>query len=1026
MSDSKKITGSLSDAVNNAIREHATRYSDQEITDALNKSKAFKKHGVKANARLICVRRIQVLGLGRGGKQIKKSNKRPPLVIELDVNEKAMQGSNALLGIVRWVGEAVASTMSGKAPPKDIDSLQKVLYGLLPDHLKAKKDEITKELLYDQLYDFYFKGDDRAQLLSAAHKANVSAEQLHENLQAFRTRVPPLWVVIKKLKDMHGRTHAPREVSDQALPGILRIERDMPASKLRDIPDTSYEKPFHALRESTKDVFDVGVISAPRIGLPYDVDIWNNLLRCGLSTAAKRKCDALVLGGGLFEMVLKKSAGHNRLLTDIVLAHKEFDPETVAECYRPEVKRILESGSLEPIYVTAAEKFAELLRGWFKVGITPGGKPEYDGPVYIVLGPDDHEIIRKMADADFNYQQKQKHAKAEAENRYQAKLLVLGEKEFREAETEGDTRRMNAAKDNITKIQKDMARTTDLVNRTYKTNFSETMNAKAVKYYTGLFVAKVEEKIPNALVVDLNDAHIRFGKSKHVFKFACPTGVSSFEAAVRNHGAVQRAGHLPDVTVLMSSSATHYCETSVQNYSDGKMFGEGSFVGAPVLIDQVPILERARGNKVPLAASKTVADSAYSGGMLILSSRPERRVGTQFLSAEMVREIGKTKTPKAPSKMLWVKLATDAHIGGAMRFRIHRPDGTIIGVTEASLEMLQRSGIDKSGAAHVHMYAICDDILNGNHFGTERSPHYNEESNASLMWKVHERQKMAEELRRLKDLRTHDSETVKLLTAQLAIRVSHTLTGQLQELVDGVLNPYSDVFKGILLRAKQSNVVVRGVSHYTGMPDKRDVGILNLGSGNHAGKTTDYMWHEGPTVAEHFRQRFHSDPDLKGLDLNKMICAPVSQRVSFGYGTLCVDGKFTYGVHIASTPPKRTGWADIVKGWLSTNRGRGNPSTILDKMPIIHLTGDKHFFGINFAGGDIYAMGPASTHTDEFAEMAGGLRENNTGVAFIGIPIEGPDHGAIQAVHLTPREIQDYISHPDRKVPWGDICPNPA
>jgi len=244
--------------------------------------------------------------------------------------------------------------------------------------------------------------------------------------------------------------------------------------------------------------------------------------------------------------------------------------------------------------------------------------------------------------------------------------------------------------------------------------------------------------------------------------------------------------------------------------------------------------------------------------------------------------------------------------------------------------------------------------------------------------------------------------------------------------VDGILNPNNGVFKAIILRAKQSHVNVRGISAITGLPDTRDVGLINFGSGNHAGKTTDYFFHEGPTVAELLRQRLRDDPDLKGLDMEKLICAPVHQRESTGYGTVSVDNKFTYGLHIAATPPKRTSWYDLVEGWINVNRQRGNPSTILNSMPIVHITGDKHFFAVSYAGSDLYVMGPSATHTDEFADMAGGLPENNTGVAFIGLPIDGPDHGMIDVIHMKASEIQEYISHPERAVPWGDICPNPA
>jgi hypothetical protein len=68
-------------------------------------------------------------------------------------------------------------------------------------------------------------------------------------------------------------------------------------------------------------------------------------------------------------------------------------------------------------------------------------------------------------------------------------------------------------------------------------------------------------------------------------------------------------------------------------------------------------------------------------------------------------------------------------------------------------------------------------------------------------------------------------------------------------------------------------------------------------------------------------------------------------------------------------------------------------------------------------------MGPSSTHTDGFAEIAGGLAENNAGVAFIGLPVDGPDAGEISVVHLTPTVVQKYLLSGE-PFPWDAFLPN--
>ena len=626
-------------------------------------------------------------------------------------------------GMRQIVTDIIDVVMAGTKPPENIDALKKVVLEKSPEEHRAS---ITTPLLFDLLYEYYFDVEKREQLLAAALKVDRDANQFLADLKRIsRERIPPAWVIAAKFDDMHGRTSAPQETTAHSLPGILRMP--FTDAKDRELQETTFEKPYHALPDSDKVQFNIAAIAAPKIGLPFlEEDIASNLVRCGLATVRKMHCDALVIGGGLFEVVFQKTTGANRLLKDLVLGNK-LDVKALAEHYQEEARRIIESGTMEPIYMTAAERFAELLRGWYKASIRPTGKPEFTGPVYVVLAPDDLAIVRIMTYFELLYQQHKKFSEASSAASYAAKMLTEAKKNLAQARKDDDSSLIAESEVTVAEAQKEFDEAVELKTRTRATNFDPKQNRTIYDRALSYLITQIEEKIPNAVVVDQGRAYMKFGKSQHIFRFVSSGDRSAYYAELGNYGPSQRAGMLPDMTVVMHPASVYFRKTARQNYKDGKMFGEGFFVEAPTLIDRNLILERTRGQRVPLAVSKAVSDPMYSGGMLIVTTHPDLGVDSKMLTSEMVRDIGKSTTPKTPAKTLWIMEATDSHIGGAMRVRLTRHDGTPIGLTEASLELMKRSGIDKSGAAHVGMFLVADDILHGNHYGTEKRIHYIEQ-----------------------------------------------------------------------------------------------------------------------------------------------------------------------------------------------------------------------------------------------------------------------------------------------------------
>ncbi|MDP1689652.1 MAG: hypothetical protein Q8L52_00365 [bacterium] len=923
-----------------------------------------------------------------------------------------------------WITEKTKAQTQLKRPPQSIDALRKAVIKALPKDLHTHKDDITKTRIYEEFDAIFWES--RTDLLKAAVKAKYSALEFHATLkkQLNGRAIPPVWVVEAKFHDMKGRTSAPREETVN-LPGILRVPfTDAPPYSL---VETSYDKPFHALPESASERFRIALISAPQLGLAYDPDIIRNLTRSGISAARKMKCDALVISGGLFRLAWQKTTGPNRLLIDLVTG-TEIDIESMAANYRDRVIEIIKSGSFEPIFTTAFERFKDLLRGWYKVMIRPGNRPEFDGPVYIVLSPDELGLVRRMAYFELLYLQNQELREAEAEANLQAKLVAEAHVYLSQISNGGSKTAVKVAEKAYTEAQAEARNASQLVSRMRMTNLDPTQNRRFFDQALSYLIYEIEKHMPNTKVIDQNSAFVVFGKSKQVIKFVSGgAGSNPYYDELGGYGPVQRKGKLPALTAVSHPHSVYMRKTSRENYLKGSMLGTVGFVEAPMLVDKGPILDRTRGTPVPLPVVKAVGDPMFNGGMLVIKIDPDFGITPDFVSAEAVRHISAPRRgpPPAPAEKLWLMVATDPHFGGSMRVFLRRPSGMPIGLTEAVFELMQKSGLNRDGVAPIAGLFVCDDILHGNHFGTHVRPHYHWRSFAEILAESEQAFKRLHTIRNPKVRAEEEKKLRRQLMDQVKSRPPDYLTGQFQELFHGLMRPYADVFKGILLAAERSGVVVKGVSDFAAnvANDMRDVGVINFGSGNHATKTTDGMLHEGAIVAEILRMRLIGDPDLAGLDLDRLIRWPLFQDMGIAYGTLKVGDGYEWGLHISGSPPKRDSWRDVLHGWVMVNRARGNPSSVLDGKSIVHITGDKHFFAGAFAGGDVYVMGPSSTHTDGFAELAGGLAENNAGIAFIGLPVKGPDAGEISVVHLTPTTVQKYLTS-GQPFPWDTFLPN--
>lgn len=1047
MPKDNRFYGAASDAINETIRtliadpaSYRAGEIAQMLTAALRKAnlldddQEFKRGAVAT--------RLRQLGLTmkETGRPKKDATTRalPEIEIKIEAQPRAArpEAAEPKLSFRKWLDQALIYYFEHSELYAEHDTpakLRKYLLSFLPKHLKGESPKLTLKFLFELFEEKIWKGNQR--ILQNAVLGEMGPVKVHDILHHQEDLLfkPPLWLVQLKYDLLRGVVSAPRRPSTHGMRGINRF--DITSALPRELPDSSPKEPLHLLADQDIADIDVAIISSPKLGLPYNPLIEDNLLRCGFAAARKQGAKALVIAGGLFHGDFGKTAGPASLFRHIMEAD-EIDIQCLAECYQEAASERLDS--LLPIYETAAERLGKRLRGWWKVARRPeyrlnpetqeheeviGEKPEFDGPVFVILAHEDFVLACLMAYYHLNYQRIKDQAVAKAQLRVAAHELDEAQKAFAKAQWSGATA---YAQSRLDTAQAAFDAAADNDSRTRNTNWSRKREQEVFDVALSYLIAEVERVIPNATVISQNRAYVRFGKSSKVCCFVSGEKGNPYYAELSSHGSTQRAGLLPDATIIMHSGAVYPRGTVRANYLGAVMSGECAFLEAPSLLDTDFIRDATRGIRSTYPAIRAACDSMYESGMAILRLREGLVPEPKILRASVVRAIAKgqqSRTPKTQPKMVWGVLDTDMHFGGAMRYRMLDHHGLPIGCTEAGLALLARS--EENGLSEAAFFISCDDGVHGNHFGTHVQAHPNEMTSTALRALAEPSLDIIESTTDIEELRASAYMLIRHYAWQLDYRGSHNLTGQFTMLSETLMERYLSTFAAIVRRSRKSGVVVRGISHYTGQPfDSRDVGIINLPTGNHGAKTTNYMLLEGVQIAREMRYALRALPGMRNLDLKRLVQAPLLQRQLEGVGTIQIGRSAPWGLNLMDTPPSRDSWIDLLHAWVKVNKKRGNITTALDRMPVLHVTGDKHFYCWAHAGGDAYVMGSADTNTDGFANMAGGLPPNVFGFDFIGLPADGPDSGPIQTVHLSASELQPYIGHRDKKFPWGDVLVN--
>ena len=268
------------------------------------------------------------------------------------------------------------------------------------------------------------------------------------------------------------------------------------------------------------------------------------------------------------------------------------------------------------------------------------------------------------------------------------------------------------------------------------------------------------------------------------------------------------------------------------------------------------------------------------------------------------------------------------------------------------------------------------------------------------------------------------AEYQRFMHEQITTRGLDWVQHHIEELFDRFITPNVDYFSAVLLRAKQSGLIVKPASAHFGREyDQRDLGIINWGSGNHFDHSVEGMLTEGFLYARDLQGKLLQREEWRGADahMKKNVVAPLYSNFFCAWGTIKVDGGYEWGMDLRPSPTRMGSWGDTLQGAIRNDVLRGNPTRMMEGRMRIQTYGDKHFFGTAVTPDVVFHMCASGTHTDRYGEH--GFPPNNTGVSFLGIPVEGP-RVPLLFRYLRYDQLVELMK-PGVTFDWERFLPNP-
>mgnify|MGYP001616633258 CR=1 FL=1 len=837
-----------------------------------------------------------------------------------------------------------------------------------------------------------------------------------------------LWhrgITKRKLPRRRGRT----------LPGIGRIGLDLNPEELKKfkMPNSTFDNPFK-IEVRDPENWSLMFLNGSNIGTRHGGDIVGNVSRRALSDANERG-DVAIIATNIIALDLKKAGGPAIINRSLVFGDN-INPDIVDPDYREDVKRILAEQPMdEIIYRTPEELIDDILNGWLKISTRPDNRPEYKGPNYIVLGNNENALINAAAYWEMRW------------------WTLKKQNELRDKLSRVKTARKAAEKREEFDFAKDLAEQEEaLMSQLHRTTISSIATQEKQRFYNyarAVVVKKIERTIPNSKVIGQDTSYVEIAGKKIEINFPGHNTVTDSLLAnyAAKYGPKNLQGRMAPLVVICHPWSLQGRQTVREVDYDGKRGSAKIFV-APIITDDAflrKILKPSTAQYHPLA--RAIFSEGFKSGVLRLDC-VSGLVDADFLSVESLesfkgypkeRRKSRNAIYDRSSKYVWVEVSPDPHWGSRAKEFVtckipsSERNGMRLGMTEAVSEMMREGGLCRNDNMRVHLFATPDDQAQGQHFPARTQPHPHQLSAQMIEAQAHEMLRQMAEAKKTGNIDKVSEIAQKLgqfYDYQIEVRGTDYPQDQVFQVMERSLETNIDVFREILKSANRAGIIIRGVGEFGNVQgggyDTRNCGIINIGSGNHFEKTVAGEMVEGPLYAKLLRALLAQHPEWRGKkeQLEKDVVAPLYSGEFIGWSILKTPSGYEYGLDIRATPTRMAGWGDTLLGATRNMPMRGNYSRIFNnRLPVLCLYGDKHFFGTAVTDIAIHHMCASGTHTDRFGEL--GFPPNNTGVSFVGLPVDGPDKGPVLTRLLPFDVIKDFVETNPRPFDWENFLPNP-
>ena len=855
-----------------------------------------------------------------------------------------------------------------------------------------------------------------------------------------------------RTKPQTGKTH----------PGFGRVRTPEHFGNLKNVflPKVSFTKPFIIKTNNKKRLPSMEFINGVNLGVRYSGDIIKNVARQALEDAEKKGVDAIIITN-MINLETKKSGGPRKVKRAMVFGDNINLDNIKNKDYAQIVKEI-QNGlrTNQVIHHTTEEYLDNILAGWSKIWLKPTrSTPEYTGNSYVVLGINEEDLIDSITYWEIAYMVKRRQIKLQGKLGMFKTALHQAEKDLSNAQVTG------ANKETIERMQGNLLGIENKINSIIEQLSVEIISTvisdefrKYERFAKALVIKKIEEAMPGVMVIGKNDTHIQFNENEttktliHIPENDNVTAdlLSQF---TMSSGPIICQGKLAPNVVICHPYALQYKMTQRENDTNGNRGNTKVYV-APIAINGEYIgkvlRERIR-NTHPLM--KVIRNHTFEPGVLRLVYLEDNTysdlIKIQALGASQKYD-GRKGLKSVPQlyrqgpQYIYIMVGTDPHWGGRSKeFLFCKETSKTYGMAEAVIHMFRHSGLCRGNKLPIHMYVANDDGVQAQNVDYRNMLHPKQRPLIMTLDECRNTINTARKTKSPREIRKLYENQVRNLILDLQYRGSDNIMEQMEQLMDLHIKQNIDFFSALLTRGQEAGLRVKGVGEFGDKIifdgyDKRNLGFIMNPEGNHVIKTTRGEILEGPIYANRMRDligQLSKWQGKKGIDfLKKAVVAASYNSAGMAWGTLQkwtvpVNGEaskpdgYEYAMDLRASPTRMSGWGDPLAGSVKNDGSRGNYSRIFNNRFKIVSVGDKHFFAETSTSYAHYTMGGSGTSTDGYGER--GFPPNNTGVHFLGIPVDGPHSGPILNRVFSYDYIRDIIENRTKPYPnWNEVLPN--